>query len=178
MRPHTSHQLPPEPPPTVADALRRRFAGPDLPALEAVFALRRTAQQVDNAITEWMADSAGSPARFQILAMLWASDAGGVPHRDIVKALGVTRATVSGLMAGLERDGLVQSFIDRDDRRNLIAVLTSKGRAVLDKAIDANSVSLRGALATFSADELAALTALLLRLREGFIGARAHRAGT
>jgi DNA-binding MarR family transcriptional regulator len=50
--------------------------------------------------------SAGTPARFQILMLLWAARGRDVPHKEIVAALGVTRATVSGLMAALERDSL------------------------------------------------------------------------
>jgi hypothetical protein len=64
------------------DALRKRFTGQELPALDVVFALRMTAQQMDNAITEWMAGTAGTPARFQILMLLWASEASGVPHKE------------------------------------------------------------------------------------------------
>jgi len=145
MPPRTPHRLPLEPPPTVMETLRKRFTGQDLSALDVVFALRMTAQQLDNTITEWMAGTAGTPARFQILVLLWASEASGVPHKEIVKALEVTRATVSGLMAGLERDGLVKSTVDRDDRRNLIANLTSRGRAIVEKAIDSNAASLRAA---------------------------------
>jgi hypothetical protein len=84
----TPYRLPPEPPPTVMEALRNRLTGRNLPALGAVFALGITAQQMDNTITAWMADTAGTPARFQILALLWASGASGVPHRDIVKGPG------------------------------------------------------------------------------------------
>jgi DNA-binding MarR family transcriptional regulator len=172
MPPRTPHRLPPEPLPTVMEALRTRFSGQDLPALDVVFALRMTAQQVDNTITEWMAGTAGTPARFQILALLWASEASGVPHKEIVKALEVTRATVSGLMTILERDGLVKSSVDRDDRRNLIATLTSRGRAIVEEAIDSNVMSLRAALATLSADEQVTLTLLMQRLRQGFIAVR------
>src|SRR5580704_6615613 len=95
MPPRTPHRLPSEPPPTVMEALRKRFTGQDLPALDVVFAVRMTAQQLDNAITEWMAGTAGTPARFQILALLWASETSSVQHKEIVKALEVTRATVS-----------------------------------------------------------------------------------
>jgi MarR family transcriptional repressor of emrRAB len=154
------------------EALRKRFIGQDLPAIDVVFALRMTAQQVDNTITEWMAGTAGTPARFQILMLLWASEASGVPHKGIVKALEVTRPTVSGLMTNLERDGLVKSIVDRDDRRNLIATLTSRGRATVEKAIDSNAASLRAALASLSANELRTLTSLLQRLRQGFIPVR------
>jgi hypothetical protein len=40
-------------------------------ALEALFALRVTAQQVDNAVSEWMAGTVGSFARYKILTALW-----------------------------------------------------------------------------------------------------------
>jgi DNA-binding MarR family transcriptional regulator len=172
MPPRVPNRLPPKPPPTVVAALRKRFAGQDLPVLDVVFALRMTAQQLDNAITEWMAGTAGTPARFQILVLILASEAAGVPHKEIVKTLEVTRATVSGLMAGLERDGLVKSAVDRDDRRNLIASLTPKGRAIVDKALDSNATALRAALAPLSAKELATLTLLLQRVRQGFAAVR------
>ena len=172
MPPRTPHRLPSEPPPTVMEALRRRFTSQELPALDVVFALRMTAQQVDNAITEWMADTAGTPARFQILGLLWASGPSSVPHKEIVKALQVTRATVSGLMGALERDGLVQSSVDRDDRRNLMATLTSKGRSIFERAIDSNTAALRVAFATLSANERVTLTSLLQRLRQGFIAVK------
>jgi DNA-binding MarR family transcriptional regulator len=172
MPPRTPHRLPSEPPPTVMEALRKRFTGQDLSAFDVVFALRMTAQQLDNTVTEWMAGTAGTPARFQILVLLWASEASGVPHKEIVKALEVTRATVSGLMTGLERDGLVKSTVDRDDRRNLIANLTSKGLAIVEKAIDSNATPMRAALAPLSANELKTLKSLLQRLRQGFIAVR------
>jgi len=66
----------------------------------------------------------------------------------------------------------VKSTVDRDDRRNLIATLTSRGRAIVEKAIDANITSLRAALAPLSAKELATLMSLLQRLRQGFIAVR------
>jgi DNA-binding MarR family transcriptional regulator len=177
MPPRAPDRLPSEPPPPVMEALRKRFPRRSLPALEVVFALRMTAQQMDNAITGWMADSAGTPARFQILVLLWASEASGVPHREIVKALEVTRATVSGLMVSLERDGLVKSSVDPDDRRNLVATLTSKGRAIVERAIGSNATSLRAAFAPLSADELETLTSLLRRLRQGLIAVREDPSG-
>jgi len=57
----TSSRLPPAPPPWIMAELRRRVSGRDLEAMEAMFALRMTAQQVDNALTEWIAGAAGSP---------------------------------------------------------------------------------------------------------------------
>jgi DNA-binding MarR family transcriptional regulator len=150
------------------EAIRKRLSGRELQALETTFALRATAQQVDNVITDWMAGTAGSPARFQILMLLWAAQGRGVPHKEIAAAQGVTRATVSGLMAALERDGLVRSAVDQDDRRNLLASLTSKGETVVEKATETNRSRLRAAFAGLSLEELTVFTALLQRVRQGF----------
>jgi DNA-binding MarR family transcriptional regulator len=161
-------QLPSEPPPAVMAALRNRFSGREQQAYGALFVVRTTAQQMDNAISEWMADSAATPARFQILMLLWAARGRAVPHKEIVAALGVTRATVSGLMATLERDGLVTSAVASDDRRNLLASLTPKGEAIVEKAIETNRARLRTAFTALSSDELMTLTTLLERVRQGF----------
>ena len=161
-------QLPSEPPSAVMVALRNRISGREQQAYGALFVIRTTAQQMDNAISEWMADSAATPARFQILMVLWAARGRGVPHKEIVAALGVTRATVSGLMATLERDGLVTSAVASDDRRNLLASLTPKGETIVEKAIETNRARLRTAFTALSSDELTTLTTLLERARQGF----------
>lgn len=136
--------------------------------METVFTLRATAQQVDNTLSQWFADTAGSPARWQILVLLWASMGAGVAHKDVVEGLGVTRATVSGLMAGLERDGLVQSTTDPYDRRKLRVTLTPGGEAMMGEAIDAQRARFRTVFAALSPAELASLTTMLDRVREGF----------
>ena len=115
-----------------------------------------------------MADTVGSVARYQILMALLATKGNRISHKDIGAAMGVTRATVSGLMAGLERDGFVKSYVDRDDRRKQIARLTSKGDAVINKAFEANLARFRSVFASLSPAELTSLMELLHRVREGF----------
>jgi DNA-binding MarR family transcriptional regulator len=149
-------------------ALRSRLSEQEQLMLGTVFVVRATAQQLDNAVSGWMADTAATPARFQILAQLWAAKGRGVPQKEIATAMGVTRATVSGLMAALERDGLVASTVASEDRRSLLARLTRKGQAIIEKALEANVVRLRAAFAGMSPDELTILTALLARVRQGF----------
>ena len=161
-------RLRPEPPPTVLAAFRQRLGGRALLTMGTLFALRRTAQQVDNVVTEWLSGVGGSIARFQVMAIIWASAGIGVPHKEIVATLGVTRATVSGLMAGLERDGLVQSEVDAADRRNLIARLTDKGHVTMEGAFSANVSRLKTAFSFLSEEEMAVFTGLLQKIRQGF----------
>ena len=169
MSPAKSPQLPPEPPPTVMAALRDRLSGRQQQIIGTVFVVRKTSQQLDNAVSEAMATTTASPARFQVLSLLWAAKKRGVPHKEIVAALGVTRATVSGLMAGLERDGLVTSMVASDDRRSVLAGLTRKGETMIEKAIESTAVRLSKAFDALSPDELATLTTLLGRVQQGLL---------
>ncbi len=160
------------PPPEVMEKLRSRLSEREVQGLEALFALRRTAQQVDNAISEWMAGTVGSVARYQIMMALWATKGKGISHTNIVTALGVTRATVSGLMTALEREGFVKSHVDPDDRRKLIARLTAKGEVVIKKAFEVNVERFHTVFTSLSSTELGSLTALLHRVRESFAALR------
>ena len=164
-------ERPPGPPPAVMQKMRQHLSEPELQGLRTVFTLRATAQHVDNAISEWMAGSVGSVARYQILMALWASEGKGISHKHIVAAMEVTRATVSGLMAALERDGLVKSQVDGEDRRKLIARLTAKGEAVIKKQHELNLVKFSAVFTCFTSEELSSLTALLHRFRKAFAAA-------
>jgi len=158
----------PGPPPEVLEEIRKRLSEREVQGMQALFALRAGAQQVDNALNEWLADTAGSFARFQILMALWTRKEREIPHRDIVSGMGVSRATVSGLIAALEHDGLVRSYSDHNDRRKLVARLTGKGETTIKKAFEASIDRFRLAFVSLSATELSRLTALLHRLGEGF----------
>lgn len=166
--PRSTNQLP-IPPPHVQDALRRRLSGHRQQQFETVFLLRSTAQQVENAVSEWLASTAGSPARFQTLLLLWAAGGRPVLHQEIIATLHVKRATVSALMFSLEKDGLVQSVPDRQDRRRLLATLTSKGEKVAIDAMDLNAARLGEVMHDLSTEELDVLQKLLRRLREDFV---------
>ena len=51
---------------------------------------------------------------------------------DLAEKAGVSRATMTGLIDGLERDGLVQRLTDASDRRKSTIKLTAEGQAKLD----------------------------------------------
>jgi len=150
------------------EEIRKHLSAGEMQGMEALFALRATAQQADNAVSEWMAGTVGSVARYQILMALRATKGDGISHKDIVEAMGVTRATVSGLMAALEREGFVKSAVDRDDRRKQVARLTAKGEAVIKKAFEVNLTRFRTLFASLSSADLTHLTDLLKRVREGY----------
>lgn len=156
------------PAPYLREAYAARFPPEALQRLETVFALKATAQQMNNVLNEWLESTAGSPARFQTLAMLWAAGDQQVPHQEIIAALQVKRATVSALMFSLEQDGLVRSVGDQQDRRRMLATITEKGRRVITSAMELNAGRLGKTLAHFSPEDLGLLRDLLTRFKSAF----------
>lgn len=157
------------PVPYLREAYLRRFPPAAAQRLETVFTLKSVGQKVNNVLNEWLAGTAGSPSRFQTLALLWGAGGQFVPHQEIIAALQVKRATVSALMFSLEQEGLVQSTGDEKDRRRLLATLTEKGRAVITSALELNAHRLEQAFVDLSPDELLLLQSLLRRMCDGFV---------
>ncbi|GFZ97286.1 hypothetical protein GCM10011408_17190 [Dyella caseinilytica] len=164
------------PPQYLRDAYLSRFPPAAMQRLEMVFALKSANQQIANVLNEWLADTAGSPARFQALALLWAAGDRPLPHQEIIALLQVKRATVSALMYSLEQDGLVQSVGDQKDRRRLLATITEKGREAVTSAMGRNAIRLQNALADLSPEELALFQSLLNRIKDGFLQVASERA--
>jgi predicted transcriptional regulator len=81
-------------------------------AMEALNSLNAAARQLDFTSNQWLDDSVKSLARLRVLIVLLAGEGQPVAHQEIINALQVKRATVSGLMAALERDGFVKSAGD------------------------------------------------------------------
>jgi DNA-binding MarR family transcriptional regulator len=156
------------PPPYLRDAYLRRFPAAAVERLETVFALKATTQQVTNVMNVWLEGTTGSPARFQVLALLWGAGDRLVPHQEIIATLQVTRAAVSAMMFALEQDGLVRSVGDQEDRRRLLATLTPKGKEVIERAIESNEKRLKKVLSGLSREELKLFQNLLMRIKNSY----------
>ena len=68
-----------------------------------------------------------------VLACLMAHEDGQVSMRALQDSLGVAHPTVIGLIRRLEKKGLVEVRVARDDRRLRIVSLTEKARDMLTK---------------------------------------------
>ena len=73
-------------------------------------------------------ESGLTPSQYQVLHTLWDRDE--MPFKDLASACYCTRPTITGLIDGLERKGLVSRKPNPEDRRSLLAGLTDEGRAL------------------------------------------------
>jgi DNA-binding MarR family transcriptional regulator len=110
----------------------RRYQNVEPDACEAFLVLLRVASDVLAAGESWMARQGLSQGRFTVLMLLNRDPERGLSPSDLAERSGVTRATMTGLLDGLERDELIKREPHSGDRRMLVVTLTDKGRGHVD----------------------------------------------
>ena len=85
---------------------------------------------------------------------------------DLAAAAGVSRATMTGLIDTLERDGLVTRQPDEQDRRMMVVKMTEQGRERLSRLLPIHFQTVAELLAPLSESERQTLLQLLSRIRD------------
>jgi DNA-binding MarR family transcriptional regulator len=101
-------------------------------------------------------------AQWSVLRVLWRQE--GLTQVELADAMRVEKASLTGLINGMERAGLIVRRRNRDDRRKINIRLTARGRRlereVLPYAAEIDRQATRG----LTADETETLKALLARI--------------
>jgi len=105
--------------------------------------------------------------RAAILALLRESGERGMTPSELAAEAEVTRATVTGLLDGLERDGLVERVRHPDDRRRLYVQLTPKGSDLIESAFPSHFRRVAQLMEGLTEPELRQLTALMEKIAVG-----------
>jgi DNA-binding MarR family transcriptional regulator len=126
----------------------KKFPDLDPSACEVFLNLLRTGDEVFRVAENNYARHGLSQGRFGVLMLLKHSaapaaaeagehclPAGPLAPAELAEAAGVTRATMTGLIDTLERDGLAKRVRDANDRRMMSVNLTPKGRKLLEKIL-------------------------------------------
>lgn len=93
---------------------------------------------------------------------------GALPARDLAYAADLSPATVTQMLEGLERAGLVERVRSDQDKRLVLTSLTTHGREVVERRREQLEPRWRAALAGFGDQDLLTAAAILDRLREMF----------
>ncbi|GAA2843068.1 MarR family winged helix-turn-helix transcriptional regulator [Leucobacter komagatae] len=107
--------------------LRGQAAG----ATDLVMALLHTAARIDRACAAQLATFDLTEGRLSVMLVV-ASHEGATPAL-VADRLGITRAAVTGLLDGLERQGFVTRQGSATDRRSSTISLTESGSATLER---------------------------------------------
>ncbi len=156
----------------------KEFPDLDPSAAEAFLHLLRTSDEVFSVTERNLGDHSISHGRFGVLMLLWRStqppaikggapcDAGPRTPAELADAAGVTRATMTGLIDTLERDGYVKREPDPNDRRMMSVLLTTKGEKFLHGFLPGHFKSIAALMATLSESDRKTLVRLLGKIQQ------------
>jgi hypothetical protein len=142
---------------------------PDLDptACEAFLHLLRTGNDVTNTVQTYFAESNLTQGRFFVLLQLM--DTCNKTHTprtpaDLAEISGVTRATMTGLIDTLEKDGLVTRQPESKDHRMISVNLTAKGEDVLRRVLPGHFRTMARMMAPLNQAERKTLVNLLSKV--------------
>lgn len=150
-------------------------------ACEAYLNLLRTGDDVFAVVDRFLSRHEISQGRFTVLMLLGmaceeTADAPATPA-GLADQAGVTRATMTGLVDTLEKDGLVARTPDSHDRRIVQVRLTDAGRATLDRMLPDYFQCMADVLHPLSETERKQLVRLLQKIQGGLSDASRQHAG-
>ena len=99
--------------------------------LHSLLRLMRIGNDLQAAVASHMQEHGVSMARFAILAQLMRSGDHRLTPSALAERAGITRATVTGLIDGLEKSRWIHRQVHPNDRRSVIVELTEEGVAFL-----------------------------------------------
>ena len=157
----------------------KEFPDLDPSAAEAFLHLLRTSDEAFAVTDRVLAEHNISHGRFGVLMLLWRSVqpraakllgaddcvAGPRTPAELADAAGVTRATMTGLVDTLERDGYVKREPDLDDRRMMSVRLTTKGERFLRDLLPGHFQAVTSIMSPLSETERKTLVRLLVKIQ-------------
>ncbi len=156
----------------------KEFPDLDPTAAEAYLHLLLTGDDVFAVTERGLSERGISHGRFGVLMLLWgsrqpraekagAADCPSGPRTpaELADAAGVTRATMTGLIDTLERDGLVKREPDPDDRRMMSVLLTPKGEKFLNEFLPGHFKLIAELMAPLTESERKMLVKLLVKIQ-------------
>jgi DNA-binding MarR family transcriptional regulator len=144
-----------------------RYPDLDPSAVEACIALIRVAGEMISGFGEHFARHGTSQGRFIILVLLNRDPDKGLSPSELADMSSVTRATVTGLLDGLESDGLVRRAHTASDRRSHTICLTAKGKRFMNRMLPDHFRRMAGLMGNLSESERRRLMELLSKVRTG-----------
>lgn len=146
------------------EATRRGLSSAD--DIGLCFQLLSLANAIDRDCAARLAPRQLSEGKFVLLFLLHEQADGLSPHQ-LADGAGVTRATITGLLDGLERDGFVLRQAAKGDGRKVSVMLTAKGKMAAARLFKEHTDWIGSLFAGLNKPDKARLGDLLSRVWRG-----------
>lgn len=147
--------------------LANRYPELDIASVETCLAFLNTTADVYAALNVHFARYNLSMGKFTLLMQLFQADEQKLTPSECAERTGVTRATITGLLDGLERDKLIIRQPYPADRRMLSVQLTDKGRELLSQMLPDHFCRTTNLMADLTEAEKKILIELLTKVKNG-----------
>src|SRR6266700_941313 len=148
----------------------KEFPELDPSACEAFLHLLRTGDEAFLYAEQNLTEHGISHGRFGVLMLLWGDchnpvdNSQGMTPAELADQSNVTRATMTGLIDTLVRDGFVKRSADTDDRRMMRVVLTRKAEKFLERLLPGHFQRMAALMTPLSEVERKPLVKLLNKI--------------
>jgi DNA-binding MarR family transcriptional regulator len=146
------------------EAFVSRYPGIDVDAIEAFLLLIRASYNTTTTFDVCFSHYGLSEGRFGVMMLLRTSSDGMLAPSELADRLNVTRGTITGLLDGLERAGLVVRQAHTEDRRMLTICLTQQGRELLERVVPEHFQRIMQAMSVLSHEERTQLVGMLRKI--------------
>ena len=153
-------------------AMVRRYSNIDPTAVEAFLVFLRISRDLMAAGETHLARHGTSVGRFTVLMLLNREPEVGVSPSQLADRAGVTRATMTGLLDSLERDGFITREHDTDDRRAMTVRLAPASQDFFDNMLPDHFRRIEAVMDNLSENEKENLIRLLAKVDAGISALR------
>ena len=151
---------------TLSD-LAQRYPDLDPSALMSCIVLLRTGSDMLAALERILGRYGLSQGRFLTLIVLNRDPEEEVTPSDLAERVGVTRATMTGLLDTLAKDGWIERIQHNEDHRRVVVRLTEGGLAHLGRMLPGYYREISSIMAGLSRQEHEMISKVLGKVREG-----------
>lgn len=109
----------------------RQRQGVDTGAVETLLTLQAALHDINRVLDDFFVAYGLTQGRFSLLALLMDAPDGLMPS-ELAERAGVTRATITGLLDGLERDGLIKRVAGSGDKRSRVIRMTPVAHGLME----------------------------------------------
>jgi len=137
---------------------------PDTPERRAVVSVVRGFGAIQREMIPHYARFGLTPAQFQMLTVINRLRGERITQRRLGQELYVSFPNVAVMLSRLERDGLIERTVNKEDRRERFVCITPRGRTLLKRIWKEQPTQLERMMAGLSDDERMELCRLLNKM--------------
>lgn len=145
----------------ILDDYSSKFPTININAVESCIMLLRTASDISKIFDKHFSTYEISEGKFTILMLLYRENNYQLSPLSLSKKAEVTKGTMTGLIAGLEKQDLVKKVPNPYDQRSYLVELSPKGLNILEEMLPIHYHLIAELMSSLNDGELKELTSLL-----------------